>query len=221
MKRTSVLLAVLLLLTLVSGCEAKNGMANSPAPSAGISPAATGPASEEKPADESPAESPGGTQTTGAEASPEVYTKIIQLEGADEEVRYRLMQGSFGYTMPMDVDRFQFEEGRGADYCRSTANENVYIEISRREGGTAADAARAFKADAAIVRSEESTTKIGAYDALKIHAVYGNEPKSKVVDHYLIEDSAGVYVLSSVYFLEAAEGFGARMLYMIQDFQIV
>jgi hypothetical protein len=220
MKRISVLLAILLLLAAAGGCEAKNGAANSPAPSVGAGSAATEPAEGEQPADESPAESPGETQTAGAEASPEVYTEIIQLEGADEEVRYRLVQGGFGYTIPMDVDRFSFEEGRGADYYRSTANENVYMEVSRLEGGTAADAARAFKEDAAVMRLEESAVKIGAYDALKIHVVYGNEPESKVADHYLIEDGGDVWVISSVYSLETAEGFGARMQYMIQDFRI-
>ncbi len=221
MKRLSVLLSVLVWLMVVSGCSSGKDTANGSVPSVGNSPAATAPAGPENPTDAPPSKTPDETQTTGADANHEVYTKIIQVEGNDETVRYRRIKGSFGYTMPMDVDRFEFEEGEDADTFKSTANENVYIEISYGKNITAADVARALKGDTAVVRSDESAVKLGNYDALKIHAVYGSEPKSKVADYYLIEEGGGVYAISCVYTAESAEGFGARMFYMTQDFQII
>ncbi len=159
------------------------------------------------------------TPTAGSEIG-EPYTDVIQLEGMDETVNYKLVKGRFGYSMPMDFDRFEFEEGEQADYLRSTANENIFMTVLYISDTTAeAEAGARMDVPEGAAAGIEDVT-VGAYEAKRVHIVYGNEPDSKIADFYLIEHEGGVYEINHIYFLQAAEGFGARMYYMTQDFKI-
>jgi len=212
MKKLSILIFVLALFVAISGCSVKNNISESPTPPVNSSPADT--------ADQFPSEVPDETQLVDENENNEIYTKVIQLEGTDETVKYMLIKGSYDYTMPLDVDRFEFKKVDNADYYQSTANENVYIAVSYIKNTTIAEETQSLSVDTNIVSSDEKATKVGDYDATNLHVVYGSNPDSKVINHYLIEDDGGVYIISCVYFLEAAEGFGARMFYMTQDFKI-
>ncbi len=118
----------------------------------------------------------------------------------------------------MDVDRFTFEAGETADRFFSMTNEHIYMTIAYEADTTAAEIAQ--MEIPAGVTAETGTALLGSYEATVVHLRYGDEPDSPITDLYFIEHGGGVYKISHVYFLEAAEGFGARMLYMTQGFEI-
>ncbi len=210
MKKLPVLISVLALLFAMNACSAnQNIRENATAPIVSSS------------ANTTQEETPAVTEPTDESVNNEVYTKVIQLEGIEETVSYMLINGSFGYTMPLDVDRFDFRAGENADLFISSADLSVYIAVSFAENTSVDEQLQVLLGDEGIVSSDENAAKLGDYDATNLYTEYGSDPSSKVVDHYLIEDSGGVYVISCVYFQEAAEGLGARMYYMAQDFEIV
>ena len=213
MQKLSIILVALSLIFIVTGCSPKDDVDASAPP-----PTSSSPTDTDYPT-ETPPTSPDGTQPKASEDN-DVYTKVIQIEGMDENVNYQRITGSYGYTLPIDIDHFEFKPGEDADNYPSLANDKVYMTVSYLENTTAADAAASLTADNDMVSADESATTVGEYDATNIHAVYGSAPDSKIIDYYLIESNGGVYIISSVYFLEAAEGFGARMYDMTQDFKI-
>ena len=210
MKKLPVLISVLALLFVMNACSANQNIRES----------ATAPIVSSS-ADTTQEETPAVMEPTDESVNNEVYTKVIQLEGIEETVSYMLINGSFGYTMPLDVDRFDFRAGENADLFISSADLSVYIAVSFAENTSVDEQLQVLLGDEGIVSSDENAAKLGDYDATNLYTEYGSDTSSKVVDHYLIEDSGGVYVISCVYFQEAAEGLGARMYYMAQDFEIV
>lgn len=62
--------------------------------------------------------------------------------------------------------------------------------------------------------------KIGDYDAYHYSVKEGNEWNSAVRNYYFIKTDHYVYSFETQYFLEAAEGFGARILAMMDTFQL-
>ncbi len=215
MQKLSIIIVVLSLIFVVTGCSPKDDVDGSAAPSTSSSPT-----QPENPT-ETPSASPDDTQPEPSSENNDVYTKVIQIEGMDENVNYQRINGSYGYTIPIDIDRFEFKPGEDTDNYPSLANDKVYMAVSYLEDATAADAAASLTADNDITSADESAITVGEYDATNIHAVYGGSPDSKIIDYYLIESNGGVYIISNVYFLEAAEGFGARMYDMTQDFKIL
>lgn len=215
MKKYAIILLVLLLLVGAYGCAAQN------------EPEESAPVTEtQEPADNNSENS----ENTGTEVnetasvtesvSTEPYTEVIQIEGMDETVNYKLTVGRYGYLMPMDIDRFEFDEGEEADYFRSTANDKVFMTVTYINDTTADKEAQTRMDVPEEAEAVKENVSIGEYEAVKVHVKYGSEPDSRIVDFYLVEHDGGVYEISHEYFLQAAEGFGARMHYMTQGFEI-
>lgn len=56
----------------------------------------------------------------------------------------------------------------------------------------------------------------------QVHGATGNKANSKIVNAYFISNGkAGSFVITQFYFLEAAEGHGARFHHMLKTFKIV
>ncbi len=70
---------------------------------------------------------PSATQTT---ADNPIYQAVIRIEGMDEIVNYRLIEGRYDYTMPMDVERFRFRAGEEADFFHALANDKVFMTVT-------------------------------------------------------------------------------------------
>ncbi|NLL40147.1 MAG: hypothetical protein GX254_11265 [Clostridiales bacterium] len=221
MRKTAILLMTIMMMVGLMGCSPENGTGLtgrsdvSEEPQVSVSPENTDTAQDEP----SPNPTYEPTPAAGGEIG-EPYTEVIQLEGMDETVNYKLVKGRFGYLMPMDIDRFEFQEGEEADYFRSIANENVFMTVLYINDTTAEAEARARMDVPRNATAAMEDVTIGAYEGKGVHIAYGSEPDSKIVDFYLIEHEGGVYEISHIYFLQAAEGFGARMYFMTQDFKI-
>jgi hypothetical protein len=184
-------------------------------------------------AQETPDVSPSPTQSPSQDVgTPEpaeegplgpVYTDTVTIEGMPETVSYALVKGSYGYTMPVDVDRFEFISAEGKDYFICALNEHVWLSVEYAEAETP-EAVLARLPDwpeEAVVSENDITITENEYPAKHVHAVYGTSYDSTVMDVYIIDDGAGgSYIITHCYFLEGAEGWGARLYYMTEDFVI-
>ena len=66
---------------------------------------------------------------------------------------------------------------------------------------------------------EEVTEPVKGFN---LHGAAGNEADSKIVNAYVISNGQeGSFVITQYYFLEAAEGHGARFHRMLETFEIV
>jgi len=220
------ILAALVLISavLISSCAGKapEPEETSPPPS----PAATQTPGEApgETASPSPEESPGGTPDAEDEgALGAVYTETITIEGMPETVSYALVEGSFGYTMPIDVDRFEFIAAEGKDYYICALNEHVWMSVEHAETATVEEMREKLPEwpEGAVVSENDVTITENKYPARHVHVLYGTSYDSTVLDYYIVGDGAGgCFVITHCYFLEGAEGWGARLYYMTQDFAI-
>lgn len=183
----------------------------------------------------SPQTSPGETSAEASEdgAAPtggdkkgtmgEVYTDTITIEGMAETVSYARVSGTFNYTMPMDVDRFEFVPTEEKDYFVCALNEHVWMAVEHFETAAPEEARKKLPEwpEEAIVSENDITLTENRYETKHVHVVYGTSPDSPVLDYYIVRDaSGGCYLITHCYFLEGAEGWGARMTYMTEGFRI-
>lgn len=217
MKRVILLVLILVILTSIAGCAAANTTA-APSETQNTTQATTA-------ATTIPTTLPTTVPTTSTEPSQTtednpIYQAVIQIEGTDETVNYRLMEGRYDYAMPMDVDRFQFRAGEEADFFHSIANQNAFMTVTFIEDTDNAQETAIRTNVAEGIKATAEKGKLGEHDASIVHVVYGSQPDSKVMDFFLIESGNGVYEINLIYTIESAEGFGARMTYMAQGFVI-
>jgi hypothetical protein len=222
------ILAALLIMTavLMSACGART-----------TPPEDTGSAPPSPPATSSatPSGKPGETESPSPSASPEtpdeedespvgaVYTDTITIEGMPETVSYARVKGSFGYAIPIDVDRFEFIPAEGKDYFICALNEHVWMSIEHATPATVEEMREKLPEwpEEAVVSENDVTITENKYPARHVHVLYGTSYDSTVMDYYIVEDGAGgCYVITHCYFLEGAEGWGARLYYMTEDFVI-
>lgn len=158
---------------------------------------------------------------------------IVMLEGMEEEVRYKTYQSELGYQMAYDIDRFTVTNDKGIDTFM-TENSNpelypyVFINIECKE--YSADQQDIRGVDLSFYDTEtgkylnanstKDTVKIGTYDAIDFKLIDGSEWNSLVKHYYLITTEQNYYVIQTNYYLEAAEGYGARILAMLDTFEI-
>jgi len=77
-----------------------------------------------------------------------------------------------------------------------------------------------LKVDFPELREIENVTE--PVEGYLLHGINGSEWDSNVVHLYVISNgNEGSYVIREDYFLEAAEGHGARFHYMLESFEIV
>ncbi len=157
--------------------------------------------------------------------------KIVryEVEGENENIDSRLQQGALGYVMYYDQDRYKVvEDGQVDRYVMKEASEGipeVYMEVSqdieRTPEELAAMLQAELKADFSKVDAPKEVTD--PLEALYIHAIdKGAKWDDPVVNYYLVDNTkGGSFVIKTKYFLEAAEGHGARFHSMLKEFKIV
>ncbi|MCF3943543.1 RNA polymerase sigma factor [Oceanobacillus alkalisoli] len=112
--------------------------------------------------------------------------------------------------------------------------QKVYMEISREENTTTEEVIERIKeeieADAGMgIRREERTTEpieaemiLGmGLDGSRDTESFGSEWNTPIHRYYVMDTiNEQVFIIKQVYFLEAAEGHGARFHYMLESFEI-
>jgi hypothetical protein len=152
-----------------------------------------------------------------------------EIEGDKEVIDSRLQQSEMGYVIYYDQDRYKVVEGEEAD--RIVMKETyegipeVYMEISQNTEKTPEELAAILeaelKADFSKVNPAENVTD--PVEGIYIHAIDGGTNwDDEIVNYYLVDNTqGGTFIIKQKYFLEAAEGHGARFYNMLKEFVIV
>jgi hypothetical protein len=177
-----------------------------------------------------------GTASSGeVEESGQPFEAVIELEGTPETVMYQTFQISLGYTIDYDIDRFKVTSENGAD---SFMAENpdpelypyVYLNISRVNypvENSDKDLSPVKDSEGNILGYLDSDitepldpVEIGGQIAYHFIEQDGKEWNSPVRNYYFMKTGNYVYVFEIQYFLEASEGFGARIDAMLDTFTL-
>jgi hypothetical protein len=164
----------------------------------------------------------------------------IELEGHKEEMKTQLETNEeLRYIIYIDEDRYKLIEGQDGDRVepKEPLGENypeVYMEISKESGVPSGEIVKRIKTEIdkeGLEIVEEETVNnpisstmlrgIGRESANELGKV-GNQWDTPVHRYYVTEQENGqVFVIKQAYFLEAAEGHGARFNYMLESFKVV
>lgn len=165
---------------------------------------------------------------------------IVEVEGMTEQITGHIFQSTLGYHMTYDPERFTVTNENGIDsYMAANSNPDlypyVYLNISRYDIPTEGEALdntsskpnwhKVTKGSVtgyirADIAEEESydIVSIGEKEAFHHTMKEGTEWNSVVRDYYVLTTSDSIYLLEVQNFLEAQEGFGARILSMLKTF---
>lgn len=161
--------------------------------------------------------------------SPEKVVKQ-SIEGMDEEIQMNLNEGNRSeYVMYIDEERYKLIHGEKSDVITPLhpVPENypeVTMEIKQVPNEKPEELVVKFgdelKKDFPELQDAiEVTAPVKGYE---LHGAAGNEANSKIVHAYVISNGkGGSFVITQHYFLEAAEGHGARFHHMLKTFKIV
>lgn len=152
------------------------------------------------------------------------------IEGQDEQTDVTLHEGTnVEYIIYIDESRYKMVKGEETDIITTIdpLPENyppVSLEIKQiadqKPEVVLQELEVTLKQNFPELRSAESVTE--PVDGYLLHGINGNEPTSKVVHAYVISNGKeGSFILQGNYFLEAAEGHGARFHHMLESFEIV
>ncbi len=156
----------------------------------------------------------------------------IQIEGMEEEINGMVYHSDLGYQITYDKDRFKF--ARLVENIDSFTADNpdpelypyVYVNIRRIDNSVKDNNHSSDLPQWAISDNNTLNTHItpdmmeevpfGNYTALHYRSTAGNEWNSTVNNYYVIEYGNYYYFIETQYFLEAAEGYGARIDAMLK-----
>ncbi|MPN40220.1 hypothetical protein SDC9_187756 [bioreactor metagenome] len=150
------------------------------------------------------------------------------LEGMDEESDVSLKEGSSKYIIYIDEERYTMVSENGKDKIYSKIkSENlpeVYMEIDQVKGKSpkivASEIERTLKDKYPSVENNGEVTD--PIEGILISAYSGSNWNDTVIKYYFVDNKeGGTFIIKEQYFLEAAEGHGARFYNMIKQFKIV
>lgn len=156
----------------------------------------------------------------------------IELEGQKEPTDVQLETNEeLSYIIYIDEDRYQMEKVDGHDRIVTKeplgdAYPDVYMEIHREESTTTEQVMEAIKSDIEAEGLEISNEE-RVDNPIEAEMVQGmgedtGQWDTPIHRYYITDEVEGqVFVIKQVYFLEAAEGHGARFQYMLESFEIV
>lgn len=156
--------------------------------------------------------------------------EIIQsIEGSEEETDVNLQEGKDSeYIIYIDEERYKLVKGEESDVI--TTKEpleerypEVSMEIKQYKDVSPETMISNLKTELASEYTKvtaESVTE--PLDGFKLHGISGSEWDSPVTNVYVIDNlNGGSFIITEKYFLEAAEGHGARFYAMLQEFEII
>ncbi|WP_202080930.1 hypothetical protein [Caldalkalibacillus salinus] len=156
-----------------------------------------------------------------------------ELEGMPEETDVNLHEGESKSEEEADfiiyVDEERYEVIENDDVFRIEADipadyPDVYMEITQNTSIDPQDAINEIHDTLLdtypVVRDiEQVEDPVSGYS---VRALGGQEWDSEVVVYYVVSNELeGSFIIKQQYFLEAAEGHGARMFHMLREFQVV
>ena len=157
--------------------------------------------------------------------------EVIQsIEGQDEEMKVQLNEGTDSeYVIYVDEERYKMIKGEESDLIttKEPLPENypdVSMEIKQvpdiKPEILVEQYEEELKKDFPELRAiEEVTEPVTGY---LLHGINGNQSDSVVVHAYVFSNGKeGSFIITEYYFLEAAEGHGARFHRMLETFEIV
>lgn len=165
--------------------------------------------------------------TSGSE---ETTTLSIEIEGTTEEITASLYHSPQGYKMIYDNERFKLSSEDGMD-TYITKNQdpdkypNIYIRISSSNSPNPIikeldDEQKSINTLNDEVADYVEDVTLGTYTAKHYKLKTGDEWDSIIKNFYIIEDNDVLYLIETQYFLEAAEGYGARIAAILNTFEI-
>ncbi len=154
---------------------------------------------------------------------------IVQdIEGQKEDTKVNLNEGP-GYVIYIDEEMYQVvkEDGKDRIVPKFKPDNNlpeVYMEIQRVANKSPQRMAAQLETE--LKSSFETVENYGVVndpiESISLHARSGLKPDSTIVKYYLVDDKhGGTFVIKQQYFLEAAEGHGARFYHMLKEFKII
>lgn len=210
----SAALALVLMLTLISGCGKKDDAAK---PAASTEPTASAEPSE--------------TETAAERQDGERFETVITIEGMEETVKYEhIRKEAAGFEM--DYDYEQFKRQSGADFERFVSvyddpevPEN-YLEVryNPQDADTVAAAIDAALSSAYTTSREDSFELERAGKCIRIDASEtksGGEMPDQLEMVYIIPADDGCRVAAAHYAIEGAEGFGRRFDCLMQTLAVL
>lgn len=152
------------------------------------------------------------------------------IERQDEQTNVTLHEGSnVEYVIYIDESRYKMVKDEEADVITTIdpLPENyppVSLKIKqiaeKKPEEVLQELEATLKQEFPELRPAETVSE--PVEGYLLHGIDGNESTSKVVHAYVISNGkGGSFILQGNYFLEAAEGHGARFHYMLESFEIV
>lgn len=157
--------------------------------------------------------------------------KTIQsIEGQDEVANVNLNEGTNSeYIIYVDETRYKMINGKETDIITTidplpVKYPEVTMEIKQVANEKPEDLVgkveTELKIDFPELRAIETVTE--PVEGYWLHGTTGSEWDSKVVTAYVLSNGKkGSFVITENYFLEAAEGHGARFHRMLESFEII
>lgn len=157
--------------------------------------------------------------------------EIVQsIEGNEEETNVNLQEGKDSdYIIYIDEERYKLIPGDVSDiittkepledrYPEVSMEIKQYMDIEPSEMVVTLEKELASKYEK-VTETESVSDPVKGF---KIHGISGSEWNSPVTNVYVVDNlNGGSFVITEKYFLEAAEGHGARFYAMLQEFKIV
>ena len=175
------------------------------------------------------------------EPRPSESTLTIELEGMREDIATRLFMSGFDYSIYYEHEMYQVVQTSSFFDAQDQVDEfmplspaealpDISFSVGHRPSADANEAMTELKRklEALITDDEGRIGEIEAVElgvdqlpAFRIHAINGSRWDSEVYDIITVNDgTGGSYSLISRYFLEAAEGHGARFSQMADTFRL-
>ncbi|HEX5564864.1 MAG TPA: hypothetical protein VFX34_07880 [Sporosarcina sp.] len=157
--------------------------------------------------------------------------EIIQsIEGQDEPTEVHLNEGKDSeYIIYVDESRYKMIKGEDADIITTIEPlPDKYPEVSMEIKQYPSDKPEVLvkeleeklKVDFPDLREVETVSE--PVEGFWLHGLTESTWDGKVIDVYVISNGKdGSFVITEKYFLEAAEGHGARFYHMLQSFEII
>ncbi|WP_313894332.1 hypothetical protein [Psychrobacillus sp.] len=152
------------------------------------------------------------------------------IEGTEEETDVILQEGKNSeYIIYIDEERYKLVQGETFDIITTKEPlEEKYPEVSMKieqfKDKTSEEmlAMLEVKLPTEYTNVTATETVQDPLEGYKLHGISGSSWDSPVTNVYILDNkNGGSFVITEKYFLEAAEGHGARFYAMLQQFEII
>jgi hypothetical protein len=164
-----------------------------------------------------------------SETAPQTREDTISLEGMPETITLTLFESERGYRLWYDAGMFAFvpaDEGNDVDTFKPLSPDAVdgvslSVNYSAQPDYTLEDAdgdvQKSLQENGYTVTLVDTNELFPAYQSFGYHGVKGDS----IMEKYIVTAEEGQYYITVTYPLEASEGFGGRLHYIVSTFEIM